>query len=132
MQRGQLLQLAIYGLAAQQALGVEEVHAEYWFTSQRGRFERIGYPLDTARLDRFRSVVASLVAGIEAGHFPARPVDGAEGTPRPLCTWCDVAPACPSRSRVRTWEQVRGHALLAPLVGVIDQPWGPDQEEQAS
>lgn len=123
--RGRLLQLPLYGLAARAALGVDDVEVGYWFTTQAGRFAQEGYVLDPARLDRFHQVVHALVEGIEAGDFPARPIDAVDPRRSP-CEWCDHAPACTTpRQRAQTWRGVRAAAELAPLVAAIDEPWPP-------
>ncbi|MCB1038046.1 MAG: PD-(D/E)XK nuclease family protein, partial [Acidimicrobiales bacterium] len=46
-QAGRRLQLAVYGLAARQHAHAPDapVRAEYWFTSAKGRFEKLGYDI---------------------------------------------------------------------------------------
>jgi len=99
--RGRRLQLPVYGLAARSQFGDHPVGVAYWFVSDAGRFERIGYDLEPPVLERFGEVVAVLVDGIEAGAFPARP-----GAARANCTYCDFAVMCPG-DRQRSWERVR-------------------------
>ncbi len=122
VKRGRLLQLPLYGLAAREALGVDDVHVGYWFVSHRGAFGQVGYQLDDTRLARFREVVEALVAGIEAGDYPARPVDPLDGPHgSSTCTYCDFQEACQVR-RERTWVGVSRSPELRPLLAVLDQP----------
>ena len=72
---GTKLQLPVYALAARQAHGTgdDPVHAAYWFISTKGSFRWIGYDLDDRVMHRFNEVVETIVDGITAGLFPARP-----------------------------------------------------------
>ena len=53
-QGGRRLQLAVYGVAARQHAGAPDapVRAEYWFTSSKGRFEKLGYDISDEVLDQ--------------------------------------------------------------------------------
>lgn len=122
--RGTKLQLPTYGLAAAARHGEpgQPVRSRYWFTSEKGRFEKIGYVLDDERLDRFRHALDVIVAGIDGGLFPARPGELANypdtGT-FTNCRWCDYHPVCPT-DRGRAWERVSRHPLLAPYVALAE------------
>jgi hypothetical protein len=72
---GTRLQLPIYGQAARvsQAQPDAPVHAEYWFTSAKGGFERIGYQVTPDVLGRVGQSLGAIVRGIEAGVFPHHP-----------------------------------------------------------
>ncbi len=49
------------------------VRAEYWFTSDKGGFRRIGYSVTPEVLERVGQTVGQMVAGIEHGVFPNHP-----------------------------------------------------------
>jgi RecB family exonuclease len=87
--RGQRLQLPVYAIAACATFGDEAtaVRSEYWFTTRRGGFERIGHTIDEAVLDRARLALRTAVDGIVGGVFIAR----AKGKSNVLydCPGCD-------------------------------------------
>lgn len=103
---GTRLQLAIYGLAARQFHGdpTAPVEAHYWFVSDREGFKRIGYPVDDGVLARVGQTLATMVAGIEEGTFPARP--DPSGRPWVTCPYCDPDGLGVSELR-RAWERKR-------------------------
>ena len=87
---GRKLQLVVYGLAARLHAGcpAAAVRADYWFTSARGGFRRVGYPVTDAVLARVATTVQQIVEGIERGVFPHFP--GAKSTaPAVECRYCD-------------------------------------------
>ncbi len=109
--RGTKLQLPTYGLAASLRYGQpgQAVRTRYWFTSERGRFEEIGYRLDEEKLAAFTAALDVIVAGISGGRFPARP--GAVRTwpdngSFENCVFCDFHQICPT-DRGRAWTRVR-------------------------
>ncbi len=112
------LQLAIYGLAvlADQPAGTP-VHTEYWFTSTRGNFARIGYLLTTDVVDELRRALRIAVDGIAAGMFPLKP-------PEPgwklytECRFCDPDDLG-TADRFRDWERVRTAEALRDYVEFI-------------
>lgn len=110
--RGQRLQLPLYGQIAGAAFGASRVRSEYWFTSRRARFERIGYVLDDAVLERTRDALRTVVDGIRGGVFPARP----KGKDNVLwqCGGCDPD-GLGERGVVEAWERKAGATDLAPL-----------------
>jgi RecB family exonuclease len=87
--RGQRLQLPVYALAAGATFGSADtpVHSEYWFTSRRGQFKRIGYLVDDPVLEQARTALRTTVDGISRGVFPARP-EG-DGNVLYYCPGCD-------------------------------------------
>lgn len=88
-QHGQHLQLAVYGLAARQQLGpAAAVTATYWFTSTKGGWTELGYPITDAVLDDVGRALQAAVAGIERGLFPPRP-DPPDTKPWVSCPVCD-------------------------------------------
>ena len=114
--QGKRLQLAVYSLAAQNALGPEaSVQAAYWFVSSRGGFERIpSEPLEISAEEvrqRVAEGVSTISSGIRGGLFPANP-----GPPDGMgdfqnCRYCDFKSLCPSRRDI-LWERKKGHPLL--------------------
>lgn len=87
---GRRLQLVVYALAARLHAGRPEspVHSAYWFTSHKGKFERRGYPVTDAVVERVRETIGTVVAEIERGVFP--PYPSKESTnPYVECKYCD-------------------------------------------
>ncbi len=70
-QRGTHLQLAVYGTAAQQLLSRPTVDAEYWFITEKGNFQRIGYRLSPEIQSEVGAALATIVEGINVGAFPS-------------------------------------------------------------
>ena len=72
---GTRLQLPVYALAARAATASPDApaSAEYWFVTTQGRFRTRAVPLTPGVLERVRADIATIVDGIEAGHFPAHP-----------------------------------------------------------
>ena len=117
--KGKHLQLAIYSLAARNALGEgANVTAAYWFTSSRGGFDLAPpVPLDIAdedTLGRFKDGVSTIVSGIKNGLFPANPgePDNRNRDDFTNCRFCDFKPLCPSRKDT-LWRKKKGYPLLA-------------------
>lgn len=118
--RGELLQLPIYALAARaQFPDADEVEAYYWFVGQRGAIEMKGGPVDDTATERFESVVHTIVDGIEEGLFPARP--GADewrptiGPTHANCVYCEFDSLC-SSTRGEQWLTIRDRDELSPYV----------------
>lgn len=121
--KGQRLQLSIYSLAAQQALGPGvKVRAAYWFVSSREGFKLL--PQEPVSMDddavrqRFDQGIAAILSGIRGGVFPANPGPQEYGGYR-NCRYCDFDSLCPSR-RSKGWEQLKNRPenreLLAPYL----------------
>ncbi|HXW38047.1 MAG TPA: PD-(D/E)XK nuclease family protein [Acidimicrobiales bacterium] len=87
---GKKLQLPVYGLAARAFAGRDgaAVQSTYWFTSRRGGFKRIGYPVTKSVLERVSQTLGRVVEGIEAGVFPPVPSETSTAT-RVECAYCD-------------------------------------------
>lgn len=87
---GTRLQLVVYGLAARlhQKNPALPVRAEYWFTSAKGRFERVGYWVSAEVLEKVGRTVGQMVAGIEHGVFPNHPTAAATAL-WVECPYCD-------------------------------------------
>ena len=122
--RGRLLQLPIYALAARQLVPeARSVAAYYWFVSPRARIELLGGEFDEAAEARFRDVLATIVRGIEQGLFPARPGKDAwipgGGETYESCRFCDYNRVCPT-GRAERWDRVRLHGSLARYVDLAE------------
>jgi hypothetical protein len=130
-ERGRKLQLVVYALAArrhQRRLDAPVV-AEYWFTSVRGQFRRIGYRVTDAVLDRVGRTVGRMVAGIEAGMFPHLPTT-ASTTPFVDCPFCDPDGLGVADLR-RQFERKRIALVLAPYLDLVDTPQEASSTETA-
>ena len=69
-------------------------------------------------LERFEDVIATVVAGIEGGDFPANPGEDAFYGPK-NCSFCDFQRVCPS-TRVDLWEGVRRDDELGRYVDLAE------------
>jgi RecB family exonuclease len=118
--RGRRLQLAIYGVAARQHGGRPDAHvrAEYWFVSTKGRFKRIGYPVNDEVLARVCRTLDTIVAGIEAGVFASHPTE-VSSSPRIECAACDPDGLGTTELR-RAWERKRFSPALAPYAELAE------------
>lgn len=131
--RGRMLQLVLYTLAARALSELPEarVEAYYWFV-ELGRLHR-GGTVDKDQATRLENVLDVVVGGIRDGVFPANP--GAEKSfPRDTweaCTFCPYDRVCPS-TRLEQWRGVRANPAVRPYADIAD-PQGnqPATEEQA-
>ncbi len=123
---GRRLQLAVYALAARLHAGRPDapVCSEYWFTSARGDFQRIGYPVTADVLERVGQTVGQMVDGIEAGVFPPFP-DAANGIV--TCPYCDPDGLGVADLR-RQLERKRGDSALASFLALAEGPADGDAE----
>ncbi len=114
--QGRRLQLGVYSLAARARFPeADTVAAAYWFSTNRGRFQFAPTApfniADEGVAERFREGVDSIVAGINAGIFPANP--GPPGRYGPSnCQYCDFNSVCPTR-RSELWERKKSDAILS-------------------
>lgn len=117
---GTKLQLPVYGLAARARSGDASapVSAEYWFVTTRHAFARHGYVVSDEVLAALRDTVGTIVAGIEGGHFPARP---AEPGWRPWveCDYCDPD-GLGTADRWRLWRRKRLAPELRDYVRLVE------------
>jgi len=120
--RGKKLQLAVYAQAARAAVDRPDarVDAEYWFVSERGGFERVGYEVDEAVLDRVTTTLDTIVDGIERGAFPPFPDD--QFRPWVACPWCDPDGMGVAELR-RQWERKRADPAVAPYATLAEPGW---------
>ena len=119
---GTRLQLPVYGEAARALRGTPatRVHAEYWFTSSRGRFKRIGYEVTPGVLYRVGESLAVIVEGIEAGVFPAYP-RATSTTPWVVCPYCDPD-GLGVADLQRSWRRKAGAPALAGFRDLAEPP----------
>lgn len=120
--RGTKLQLPIYGLAARQRFGPDDVavQARYWFVSERARFVEQGYELTAERLAVFDDAVDRIADGIHRGLFPARPGDQDWRTVYGQnCSICSFSSVC-SADRMRSWRAKRADPDLADYVELAE------------
>lgn len=118
--RGTKLQLPLYALAAREAHPADRVEAGYWFVGRRDRGERIDVVLDDALATRYRSALGTLVSGIGAGRFIARPPD-VDDFAWVQCAYCN--PDAVGYGHVRSASARKRHdPALAELFSLLDPP----------
>ena len=105
VQRGKLLQLPVYALAAQQRFGERPAEGYYWFIREQWNYQRHGYSMTDEALASFRDALTVIVGGIGQGLFPARP-GAATNTGFENCRICPYDRVCPS-DRARAWGRKR-------------------------
>ena len=118
VQRGKLLQLPVYGLAARQLLGDEvNIKVAYWFVTEKGNFKTRPPTPKTLEemLDAFSDVVGTITHGIGAGLFPANP--GKDGN---NCRYCEFKNLCPTRRELH-WQRKCNDPRLSPYVAMADE-----------
>ena len=121
LQRGKLLQLPVYGLAARQLLGAGiDIKVAYWFVTEKGKFvTRPPAPKTLEEmLDAFSDVVGTITDGIGAGLFPANP--GRDGN---NCRYCEFKHLCPTR-REWHWRRKREDRRLSAYVAMAGEEAG--------
>jgi hypothetical protein len=102
------------------------VFAEYWFVSQRGRFDHIGYPVTDDVLAHFTDTLGVLVEGIESGVFAARP-RATSSSPFVDCEACD--PDALGVTELRgAWERKRHDPVLEPYARFAE-PLDDDEDD---
>ena len=127
--RGHHLQLAIYALAARQALGAHtlgkypDVSAAYWFVTGRGNFALMpSSPVSIGNNDvaaRFEDGISTIVGGIRQGLFPANPGPILTGAVSLTARFCDFKSLCPSRRDVQ-WRRKSQAPALSEYVRLTD------------
>ena len=124
VQRGTRLQLPVYGLAARALVGdsAAPVRAQYWFVTGDENFQACGYRLGREVLGRFRTAVATIVEGIEAGVFCDRPDPGStRGQYSRRCEYCNADRLGTEHQR-RAWERMQHQAELADYRNLAEPP----------
>ncbi|MBZ0273999.1 PD-(D/E)XK nuclease family protein [bacterium] len=107
---GEALQLAFYLFAAAKRFPEKRaVDAAYFHNSRRGGFARVPLAAETldARRGDLGAIVAAIVDGIAAGHFP--PNADARLVERP-CRFCEFAYYCGTENDVRARDEKTGPA----------------------
>ncbi len=115
---GRHLQLAVYAAAARHVLGRSMVEAYYWFTTDKGGFRRLGYPVGPQVEKEVGAAIAAIVDGIRSGIFPRRPsadppyhyVD---------CRYCSPDGLSTAETR-REWERKRAHPVLRDYIELVE------------
>jgi hypothetical protein len=109
---GTLLQLPIYGLAAQAEFDpAAPVAAGYWYVSSKGGWKDVIIPIDDAIQERFLHSLETISTGIGDGVFPAHP--GKEDWfSFENCKYCEYDRICPA-DRDRAWERLQHADELA-------------------
>ena len=118
VQRGKLLQLPVYGLAARQLLGDGvNIKVAYWFVTEKGNFKTRPPTPKTLEemLDAFSAVVGTITDGIGAGLFPANPGKGGGN-----CRYCEFKNLCPTRRELH-WQRKCNDPRLSPYVAMADE-----------
>jgi len=115
---GTRLQLPVYALAARAAVDAPDadVLAEYWFATNKGRFQTRTVPLTPQVHATVVADVATIVSGIEAGLFPAHPR-------RPTWQFWIDCPACDpdgvgTSERWHEWTRKKDSPVLAEYVAL--------------
>ena len=128
--QGRRLQLGVYSLAAQELFpDVDRVAAVYWFTTIDGGFAFAPGKhfdiTDEATARRFHEGVANIVAGINAGLFPANPGSPTQSGPA-NCRFCDFKSLCPSR-RGDLWDRKKSDEAVSAYLRLSEEDGGTDQ-----
>ena len=120
--RGTKLQLVVYTLAARlhQHAPDAPVRSEYWFTSARGGFTRVGYPVTPQVLDRVGATVGLMAEAIENGVFPPHPT-ASSTSPFVECPYCDPDALGVVDLR-RQIDRERGDLALATFLELAEGP----------
>lgn len=116
---GKHLQLPVYALAAKELAGDAPVSAQYWFVSERARFERMPVALDAPTEEAFREIVSRFLRAIRSGHFPPVPGDEDRETWK-NCQYCPYDSVCPSSHRLELWNQWKADDSLVEFVELAD------------
>jgi ATP-dependent helicase/nuclease subunit B len=115
--RGQKIQLPLYGLAAENARGAPVAEAYYWFVEQPYRLH--GGPIDERQRNRLRHVLDVEITSIEQGTFPANPGPADWRTGWVACAYCPYDRMC-STTRSSIWERIRTDERVAPYAALAD------------
>ena len=114
---GTKLQLALYGLAMAPEAGHAGVRSEYWFTSSRGQFKRVGYDLDDNAAAQLRGALQIIVDGLRRGLFPLKPAEPGWRLWND-CRFCDPDDLG-TTDRHREWETLRHAPELRDYVAYV-------------
>ena len=127
---GTLLQLPLYGLAAQHLLDPDApVEAGYWYISGKGGWNRVPIDIDDEVTADFMQSIETIAEGVRDGVFPAHP--GPEtyfGFQN--CSRCAYDRICPA-DRDRAWLRVESAPELQPY-RELSTPRGSDPSDTAN
>ena len=133
-QGGRRLQLAVYGQAARQHVPRRNgepdapVQAEYWFTSSKGGFKRLGYAVTEAVMTSVGQAMRTIVTGIEGGIFPPHPKPHTT-SPFPDCLYCDPD-GLGTTELLRHWERKLDDPAIASYVALVAPPTDDDEGDK--
>jgi hypothetical protein len=118
--RGTLLQLPLYALAAGQAHGApgSVTRAEYRLVERPPDLSTVQLDVDARTIERMTDVITTVTGQIEAGCFPARPGQMEFKGPK-NCRYCDYDPLC-SPARAASWAAKRSSPLLSRYVQLAE------------
>jgi hypothetical protein len=123
---GRALQLSVYSLAAEREHAAATVSAEYWFVSDRGKFERKGREFGEAEQARFHEVLDIAVRGVEQGIFPAHSGEFSDFRKAwDNCRFCPYDALC-VRDRDRAWKRKRSFSGIAEYVQMVGEAGSDD------
>ena len=95
-----------------------DVETGYWFVTDKGKFERIGYPLTSEVQAEVGRALAEIVDGIRSGIFPRRPPAD------PAYMWVDCWYCAPdglsTAEARRDWERKRSDPRLSRYVQLAE------------
>ena len=111
VKKGTKLQLPLYSKAVAHKYPDADISASYWFVRESSTAELKPPPdkYDSTRAETaLTAAVGTIVEGIEAGAFPARP-GGSESNEsfEKNCMFCEYARVCP-KSKARLWDAKKG------------------------
>src|SRR5947208_1921314 len=131
LERGNRLQLPVYGLAMAGDGATAKVHAYHWWTREFGTDALAGIKLDNATLDQFTDRVSTIVDGIGAGVFPAFPdkprQDGRGRETWENCCYCAFDRVC-APARDDDWTRKRSDPVVVRFRELADPPPEPARE----
>ena len=123
---GRKLQLPIYSKAAFEILGGStDIDAAYWFVFLSGadEFRPKNYVSFECATKEFRPVIATIMGGIRAGAFPARPGDSqsyGEVKSWKNCEYCPYDTVC-SSNRLIEWNRKKSAPVLQDYVTLAEK-----------
>jgi RecB family exonuclease len=110
VKKGTKLQLPLYSKAVAHKYPDADISASYWFVRESSTAELKPAPgkYDSTRAETaLTAAVGTIVEGIEAGAFPARPGGpsnwGESNESFENCMFCEYARVCP-KSKARLWD----------------------------
>jgi RecB family exonuclease len=116
------LQLPLYGLAAQRWEGEPvAIDVRYWFVTEKGGFQDVGYRLTPEALDDSLGAIDRIVTGIEQGLFPAHPQQPVSYQHFVPCEFCDPD-GLGTKDGYQRWLRIRQHPELTLYLDLIEPP----------